>query len=202
MHLRLGRMTPVLTPSVPGPGARPAGQRAARQGQRIQKDRWGCVETRLCFPGTSDLETSFRRVATAGMENKFPGGSRLRQQSFGWRDAILRKSYMTGSGIGGRCRIMPPRETVPKPPLSPQQDIVFAALLAAIEKSAEPWASTEEVAAAGGLTFRQTRRSLRRLRVHGRASMVYPATRGRYWAPWDDIIRLDLQLRAWERNKR
>lgn len=72
MRLRLGRMTPVLTPSVPGPGARPAGQRAARQGQRIQKDRWGCVETRLCFPGTSDLETSFRRVATAGMENNSP----------------------------------------------------------------------------------------------------------------------------------
>jgi len=87
-------------------------------------------------------------------------------------------------------------------PVSPEQGTVFEALLAAIERSHEAWASTEEIAAAGGLTLRQTRRSLRGLRRRGRVGMVYPATRGRYWAPWDDIIRLDLQGRAQDRYGR
>ena len=198
MRLRLRRMTPVLTPISSGTRGQ---TRRATGGTARSTDPEGQMGMRRNTPVLSRHVRPgnvFQARGNCRHGKQFPGGGRLRQQSFGWRDAILRKSYTTGSGIGGRCRIMPPRETVPK---SPQQDIVFAALLAAIEKSAEPWASTEEVAAAGGLTLRQTRRSLRRLRVHGRASMVYPATRGRYWAPWDDIIRLDLQLRAWKRNK-
>ncbi len=83
--------------------------------------------------------------------------------------------------------------------VTPQQSIVFRALLTAIKQGSEAWASTEEVANAGGLTLRQTRRSLRRLRARGKVGMVYPATKGRYWAPKDDITRLHLQSRAWDR---
>lgn len=82
---------------------------------------------------------------------------------------------------------------------SPQQEIVFEALVTAIERSREAWASTGEIAAVGGLTLRQTRRSLRKLRRRGKVGMVYPGTRGRYWAPADDIARLHLQGRAWDR---
>jgi len=56
--------------------------------------------------------------------------------------------------------------------LSPQQQIVFAALVTAVERSAEAWASTEEIAAAAGLTLRQTQRSLRGLQRRGKAGMV------------------------------
>ena len=90
----------------------------------------------------------------------------------------------------------------PTRPVTPQQSVVFQALLTAIERSPEAWASTEEVADAGSLTLRQTRRSLRRLRVRGKVGMIYPATKGRYWAPKDDIARLRLQSRAWDRYKR
>ena len=83
--------------------------------------------------------------------------------------------------------------------VTPQQAIVFQALLTAIKQGPEAWASTEEVANAGGLTLRQTRRSLRGLRARGKVGMVYPATKGRYWAPNDDIARLRLQSRAWDR---
>ena len=83
--------------------------------------------------------------------------------------------------------------------VTPQQAIVFQALLNAIRQGPEAWASTEEVANTGGLTLRQTRRSLRRLRARGKVGMVYPATKGRYWAPKDDISRLRLQSRAWDR---
>ena len=91
------------------------------------------------------------------------------------------------------------RREVLERPLSPQQQIVFAALVTAIERSAEAWALTEEIATAGGLTLRQTRRSLRALQRRGKAGMVYPATRGRYWAPKEEILRLNLQRRAWDR---
>ena len=84
-------------------------------------------------------------------------------------------------------------------PLSPQQQIVFAALVTAIARSTEAWASTEEIAAAGGLTLRQTRRSLRGLLRRGKAGRVYPATRDRYWAPKEEILRLNLQRRASDR---
>lgn len=90
----------------------------------------------------------------------------------------------------------------PTRPVTPQQSVVFEALLTAIEQSPEAWASTEEVASAGSLTLRQTRRSLRGLRARGKVGMVYPATKGRYWAPQDDIVRLRLQGRAWDRYGR
>lgn len=90
-------------------------------------------------------------------------------------------------------------DEVPENVLTPQQDAVFAALSMAIKGSSEAWVTSEEVAAVGGFTLRQTRRSLRALRRRGRVGMVYPATRGRYWAPADDIIRLGLQGRAWDR---
>lgn len=84
-------------------------------------------------------------------------------------------------------------------PPSPQQDVVFSALVTAIERSREAWASTGEIAAVGGLTLRQTRRSLRKLGRRGKVGMVYPGTRGRYWAPAEEIARLHLQGRAWDR---
>lgn len=83
--------------------------------------------------------------------------------------------------------------------LSPQQEFVFTSLVTAIKRSCEAWVTTEEVAAVGGLTLRQTRRSLRGLRRRGKVGMVYPATRGRYWAPAEDIVRRRLQSRAWDR---
>lgn len=90
-------------------------------------------------------------------------------------------------------------DEIPEKVLSPQQDAVFAALVMAIKRNSEAWVTTEEVAAVGGFTLRQTRRGLRALRRRGRVGMVYPATRGRYWAPADDIVRLRLQSRAWDR---
>lgn len=90
-------------------------------------------------------------------------------------------------------------ETNSRRPLSRQQEIVFAALLKAIEGSAEAWASAEEVAAAGGPTLRQTRRSLRGLRAREKVGMIYPETRGRYRAPADNIVYDCLQERAWDR---
>ena len=92
------------------------------------------------------------------------------------------------------------RREVLERPLSPPQQIVFAALVTAIERSAEAWASTEEIAAAGGLTLRQTLRSLRGLQRRGKVGRVYPGTRDRYWAPKEDILRLNLQRRAWDRR--
>ena len=83
-------------------------------------------------------------------------------------------------------------------PLSPMQVATLRALAVAIERNRDPWASVEDIAAAGNMTLRQARRHLRALRRRRRANMVYPATRGRYWASWDDA--LEVQWLAIDRN--